>query len=205
MREYEISDDNKTIGKVKIYNEMNIPFDSVIESMDNSIYKLLNDSNLQSYIINIVVNDEDDLYDKISIYTKDNILDEVERIKKYNNIKHIKKDTKLDIIIPSSYIKYFNKNINNIDLLSMLYSKIEFIKNVLKESDNKELKVNLNNIIISFNNYKNSSEYEFYTDDEKNKEYKKYNVELDKIINKIENITSYKFGKDYVTPIRIND
>lgn len=205
MKEYEISDDNKVIGKVKVYNEMNIPFDSVIVSMNNSIYKIMSDSDLQSYIISIVVNDEDELYDNISIFIKDNILEEVERIKKLNNIKHIKKNTKLDIIIPSSYIKNFNKNINNIDILSLLYSKIEFIKNVLNVLDDKELKLDLNNIIISFNNYKNSSEYEFYTDDEKNKQYKKYNIELDKIVNKIENDTSYKFGKDYVTPIRIYD
>ena len=45
----------------------------------------------------------------------------------------------------------------------------------------------------------------FYTDEEKINEYKKYNLELDKIISKLENNTSYKFGKDYVTPIRIND
>ena len=203
MFEYEISDDKRIIGNVKIYNKINNNYSTIIESMDNSILKLVKE-NYQSYIINIKVDDEDELYDNVSIYLKNNILDEIENLKKINNIKKIKKDTKLDIIIPGQYLKLFNKNIKDVDLFSLFYSKINFLKETLNKLNNKDLKMKLNNIIISFNNFKNSNEFDFLIDEEKEIKVKKYINEIDKIINSIESSSSYKFGYDFITPIRVN-
>ena len=205
MKEFEISNDNKVLGKVKIYNEIDSVSNDIIGSKDNSMYNIISDNELQSYIISVTVNSEDELYDKISIYLKDKILEEIENIKKMNNIKHIKKNTTLDIIIPSIYLKKFDKNINNIDLVSLLCSKIDFVKKALIELDNKDLKVSLNNIIISFNNFKNSNEYEFLTNEEKGVKVKQYIIDIDNIIKTVENNTPYKFGRDFVTPIKVND
>ena len=201
MKEYEISNDDKYIGKIKVFNEVNNTY--IIETKDKCLYDVIKENELQTYIISINVNNDDELYDKVSIYKKDNIFEEIEKIKKNNNIKHIKKDTVLDIIVPSTYLKKYNKNINNIDILSLFFSKIEFIKKSINNLNDKDLKIKMNGIITNYNNYKNSNEYDFLTDEEKEDNIKKYNKELDIIIKKIENNTSFKFGKNFITPIRI--
>ena len=204
MKEYEIINNNKKVGTVKIYNDIENSSNSMIKSEKDLMYDMVNDIELQTYVISIIVNDEDELYDNISIFKKDDIFDEIEKIKKMNNIKHISKNTKLDIVIPSIYLKYFNKDKNNVNIVSLFHSKVNFLKSVLKEVGGVELKKNLNNIIISYNNYKNSNEYSFLEDEEKNKKIKEYLNEIDKIINYIENNTDYKYGKIFITPIRID-
>ena len=203
MLEYEISNDNKNLGKVKVFNKLDNIDTTLITDKKNYKYKLSN-NNYQTYIITINVNNDDDLYDKVSIYKNDNIFEEIEQIKHYNNIKHIKNNTILDIIVPYSYLKNFNTNIDNIDLISLLSSKIYFIKNVLDSKPNTELKNNVNNIINDFNKLKHSSEYDFLTDEEKENKINKYIKEIDKVIDILEENTTYKYGENFITPIKIN-
>ena len=205
MKEYEISSDNKNIGKVKIYDDISHINSLLIKSKINTKYSILKDNNYQTYIINITINDEDELYNKISIYKDKNIIEEIERIKEYNKIKHITKNTTIYIIIPSIYLKKFNINLDNIDLTSVLYSKINFVKKVLIEKKYIDLKDKLNDIIINYNNMKNSKEYEFLTDEEKNIKIKIIIEKINNIITYIEKNTSYKYGQNFITPIKINN
>ena len=108
MIDYEISNNNVILGNVHIFkNNIKNNFDnSIINYITTRKYKF-NEFNLQTYIINVTINDIDDLYDIISNYKKDEIFEEIDKIKEYNNIKTIKKNTKLDIIIKKQYLKYF--------------------------------------------------------------------------------------------------
>ena len=202
MNEYEININNENIGNIKIYNS--IDSNVFIESKKNCKYRLLMENEQQTYIIKIKVDNVDELYDNISIFNKSDVFSMIDDIKNMNNIKNIKKDTILDIIVPKKFLKYFNYDIKKIDLNSLFYSKINFLKGVLNELNIYNLKKELNNIIVSYNEFKNSSEYEFLTDDEKNKVIIKYIKNTDKIIDYIELNTDRRFGCDFVTPIRVN-
>ena len=196
MIDYEISNNNVILGNVHIFkNNIKNNFDnSIINYTTTQKYKF-NEFNLQTYIINITINDIDDLYDIISNYKKDKIFEEIDKIKEYNNIKTIKKNTKLDIIIKKQYLKYFKyKSINK---ESVLESKLYFIKNTLDLEKYQ-------NILNDYNSYKNNSLYEFMTDEEKNNKLDALIKNIDEIIKKVETNTTYKYGIDYIKPIRLN-
>lgn len=196
MIDYEISNNNVILGNVHIFkNNIKNNFDnSIINYTTTQKYKF-NEFNLQTYIINVTINDIDDLYDIISNYKKDKIFEEIDKIKEYNNIKTIKKNTKLDIIIKKQYLKYFKyKSINK---ESVLESKLYFIKNTLDLEKYQ-------NILNDYNSYKNNSLYEFMTDEEKNNKLDTLIKNIDEIIKKVETKTTYKYGLDYIKPIRLN-
>mgnify|MGYP004520618303 CR=1 FL=1 len=196
MIDYEISNNNVVLGNVHIFkNNIKNNFDnSIINYTTTRKYKF-NEFNLQTYIINVTINDIDDLYDIISNYKKDKIFEEIDKIKEYNNIKTIKKNTKLDIIIKKQYLKYFKyKSINK---ESVLESKLYFIKNTLDLEKYQ-------NILNEYNSYKNNSLYEFMTDEEKNNKLDTLIKNIDEIIKKVETNTTYKYGIDYIKPIRLN-
>lgn len=196
MIDYEISNNNVILGNVHIFkNNIKNNFDnSIINYTTTQKYKF-NEFNLQSYIINVTVNDIDDLYDIISKYKKDKIFEEIDKIKEYNNIKTIKKNTKLDIIIKKQYLKYFKYE--SINKESVLESKLYFIKNTLDLEKYQ-------NIINEYNSYKNNTLYEFMTDEEKNSKLDTLIKNIDEIIKKVETNTTYRYGIDYIKPIRLN-
>ena len=196
MIDYEISNNNIVLGNVHIFkNNIKNNFDnSIINYTTTQKYKF-NEFNLQTYIINVTVNDIDDLYDIISNYKKDKIFEEIDKIKEYNNIKTIKKNTKLDIIIKKQYLKYFKYE--SINKESVLESKLYFIKNTLDLEKYQ-------NILNEYNSYKNNSLYEFMTDEEKNNKLDTLIKNIDEIIKTIETNTTYKYGIDYIKPIRLN-
>ena len=204
MIEYEINEGNKRIGIVKLMNNIPDNISSIITSPKNLMYDILYNKSLQTYIISVIVNNDDELYDIVNLYEKEDVFKTIDIIKSMNNIKHIKNNTKLDIIIPENYLKYFGKDKKNTNLVSLMFSKIEFVKNVIKETNDINLKNKLNNIIMSYNNYKNSPEYEFYLDKEKEKKVSEYISKLDSIIESLEDGTNYKYSVDFITPIRIN-
>lgn len=196
MIDYEISNNNRVLGNVHIFkNNIKNNFDnSIINYTTTQKYKF-NEFNLQTYIINVTINDIDDLYDIISNYKKDKIFEEIDKIKEYNNIKTIKKNTKLDIIIKKQYLKYFKYE--SINKESVLESKLYFIKNTLDLEKYQ-------NILNEYNSYKNNSLYEFMTDEEKNNKLDTLIKNIDEIIKTIETNTTYKYGIDYIKPIRLN-
>lgn len=196
MIDYEISNNNIVLGNVHIFkNNIKNNFDnSIINYTTTQKYKF-NEFNLQTYIINVTINDVDDLYDIISNYKKDKIFEEIDKIKEYNNIKTIKKNTKLDIIIKKQYLKYFKYE--SINKESVLESKLYFIKNTLDLEKYQ-------NILNEYNSYKNNSLYEFMTDEEKNNKLDTLIKNIDEIIKTIETNTTYKYGIDYIKPIRLN-
>lgn len=196
MIDYEISNNNVVLGNVHIFkNNIKNNFDnSIINYTTTQKYKF-NEFNLQTYIINVTINDIDDLYDIISNYKKDKIFEEIDKIKEYNNIKTIKKNTKLDIIIKKQYLKYFKYE--SINKESVLKSKLYFIKNTLDLEKYQ-------NILNEYNSYKNNSLYEFMTDEEKNNKLDTLIKNIDEIIKKVETNTTYKYGIDYIKPIRLN-
>lgn len=206
MRQYEISKSNKVLGKVNIYtSNLEDKFNNtLIESNNGLNYETINSSNSQTYEVEYNINDIDELFDIISKYIYDNnkIFETIEEIKKYNDIKHIKKDTCIKIIVTETNLHKLNKTLNDIDLNSLLSSKVYFIKN---STNNNELLINLNNIINDYNNYINSNEYEFCDYDEKKEHINKYINKLDKIIEYIETNTNYKFGRNFIMPIKISN
>ena len=206
MKEYEISVNNKTKGKVKIFKDnlnKDIKNSLIISNKDYSYNIVDSHSDLKQYIVSFIINDTDELYDIVSKYTYNNeIFNVIEEIKKYNNIKSIKKNTLVNIIIPEIYLNNLNININNIDKESLLESKIYFIDKV-----SNELKIEDKSKLIkdNYNNYKNSKEYDFLTDKEKLNYIDKILDELDEIIKFLENKSIYKYGKDFIIPIKIHN
>ena len=206
MKEYEIYDNNIRLGIVKLYenNISNNINNSIIE--DNKMFRniIFNKSNKQTYLVSIIVNDMDELYDVVSKYNSDNVYEEIDNIKKYNNIKSIKKNTKLDIIVKENDLYLFNKSIKDINIDSLINSKIYFIDNVIDDANLVSIKDKLDIIKNNYNNKKSSSTYEFLLEEEKENVLKDYLVSLDKLIKFIEDNTNYKYGIDYVIPISID-
>ena len=111
MKQYEISNDGKYIGKINLHKENirdNIK-NTIIETPTNLTFKF--DKTEQTYELSFIVNDVDELYDIVSKYINENdkIFETIEEIKKYNNISLIKRDTIINIIIPEIYLSNFNK------------------------------------------------------------------------------------------------
>ncbi len=206
MKEYEIYDNNIRLGIVKLYenNISNNINNSIIE--DNKMFKdiIFNKDNKQTYLVSIIVNDIDELYDVVSKYNIDNVYEEIDNIKKYNNIKSIKKNTKLDIIVKENDLYLFNKSIKDINIDSLINSKIYFIDNVIDDANLVSIKDKLDIIKNDYDNKKSSSTYEFLLEEEKENVLKDYLVSLDKLIKFIEDNTNYKYGIDYVISIKID-
>lgn len=205
MKEYEISNNDKVLGKVSLYldNIKKNLSNSLIESKSNLSFNVIDKTKYQTYEIEYLINDVDDLFDIVSkyIYDNDKVFETIEEIKKSNNIKTIKKDTNIKIIIPEIYLSKLNIDKNNVDLTSLFYSKIYFLKSVL-ESINS-ITEELNNIFNDYNNYINSNEYEFLTDDELKENINLYLKRVDKLIDIVEDNTDYKYGRNYIIPIKI--
>ena len=206
MKEYEIYDNNIRLGIVKLYenNINNNINNSIIE--DNKMFRniIFNKGNKQTYLVSINVNDIDELYDVVSKYNSDNVYEEIDNIKKYNNIKSIKKNTKLDIIVKENDLYLFNKSIKDINIDSLINSKIYFIDNVIDDANLVSIKDKLDIIKNDYDNKKSSSTYEFLLEEEKENVLKDYLISLDKLIKFIEDNTNYKYGIDYVISIKID-
>ena len=206
MKEYEIYDNNIRLGIVKLYenNISNNINNSIIEA--NKMFRniIFNKGNKQTYLVSINVNDMDELYDVVSKYNIDNVYEEIDNIKKYNNIKSIKKNTKLDIIVKENDLYLFNKSIKDINIDSLINSKIYFIDNVIDDANLVSIKDKLDIIKNDYDNKKSSSTYEFLLEEEKENVLKDYLVSLDKLIKFIEDNTNYRYGIDYVISIKID-
>ena len=206
MKEYEIYDNNIRLGIVKLYenNISNNINNSIIE--DNKMFRniIFNKGNKQTYLVSINVNDIDELYDVVSKYNSDNVYEEIDNIKKYNNIKSIKKNTKLDIIVKENDLYLFNKSIKDINIDSLINSKIYFIDNVIDDANLVSIKDKLDIIKNDYDNKKSSSTYEFLLEEEKENVLKDYLVSLDKLIKFIEDNTNYRYGIDYVISIKVD-
>ena len=206
MQEYEISNNNKVLGKIKTYNNINDNLNNSI-IIDNKNFKkiiLKNNNILQTYIVSVNINSDDDLYDILNKYYDGDIFEKINEIKKYNNLKNIKNNTNINIIIDYKILNIFNKNLNNINLDSLIESKINFIKNVNKTLHNVNMIDELNLIISSYNEKKKDSMYDFLEDDEKKKILNEYIVKLDNMIENLEENTIYKYGVDFVIPIKLD-
>lgn len=206
MQEYEISNNNKILGKIKIFNNINDSLNNSI-IIDNKNYKkiiLKNNNILQTYIVSVNINSDDDLYDILNKYYDGDIFEKINEIKKYNNLKNIKDNTNINIIIDYKILNIFNKNLNDINLDSLIESKIIFIKNVNKTLHNVTMIDELNLIISSYNEKKKDSMYDFLEDDEKKKILNEYIEKLDNMIENLEENTIYKYGVDFVIPIKLN-
>lgn len=206
MQEYEISNNNKILGKIKIYNNINDNLNNSI-IIDNKNFKkiiLKNNNILQTYIVSVNINSDDDLYDILNKYYDGDIFEKINEIKKYNNLKNIKNNTNINIIIDYKILNIFNKNLNDINLDSLIESKIIFIKNVNKTLHNVNMIDELNLIISSYNEKKKDNMYDFLEDDEKKKILNEYIEKLDNMIENLEENTIYKYGVDFVIPIKLN-
>ena len=206
MQEYEISNNNKILGKIKIYNNINDNLNNSI-IIDNKNFKkiiLKNNNILQTYIVSVNINSDDDLYDILNKYYDGDIFEKINERKKYNNLKNIKTNTIINIIINYKTLYIFNKDLNNINLDSLIESKIFFIKNVNKTLHNVNMIDELNLIISSYNEKKKDSMYDFLEDDEKKKILNEYIEKLDNMIENLEENTIYKYGVDFVIPIKLN-
>lgn len=209
MKEYEISYNDKNIGKVKLFKD-NLNKDiknSFIVNNYNSDYKILDHKiDLQQYELEYVINDVDDLYDIVSkfVYKNNDIFDNVEKIKKYNDIKTIKKNTIIKIVVPEIYLNNLSISKNNIDKGSLFKSKLYFVKKVSENNKLDDIKNKLDSLINSYKQYKNNNEYDFLTEEEKKNNIDKYINKTNELIELIEKDTKYRYGKDYIVPIKIN-
>ena len=211
MKDYEIYSSDKIVGKVRIFKSninKNLK-NSLIISKNNFKYDFINhNTEMQTYELIFDINDVDDIYDIVTKYkcNEVEIFDEVDNIKKYNNLKSIKKNTELKIIIPEIYLNNFNKNKdNNIDKESLLKSKVYFIKKIIELEHNNFIMNELNSIINEYKYFKESSEYEFTTDIERENKLNTTINNINKIIKEVEQSTNYKYGKDFIIPIAIEN
>ncbi|MBQ3021097.1 MAG: hypothetical protein IJD92_02590 [Bacilli bacterium] len=204
MTKYEISDNEKTVGIVNVNDSINIDFDNSFIKSYIGNYEILKDNNLQEYLVQFIVNDIDELYDIVSKYIIDSslIFKEIEKIKEYNNLKYIKENTNIVIKVLENDLKYLNLSISNVDLISLFKSKLYFVGKVLeiKELINKDI---FEGIINEYNNFINSSEYEFLTDEEKQNKINSFINRLEELINIIEKNSTYRYKKDFINPIKI--
>lgn len=206
MLEYEISNDNKLLGKVVVYknNIKDNLINSILRTDNNFKIIKLDDNSKQKYVISINVNSNDELYDEVSKYYSGDIYLEIENIKKYNKIKNIKKNTKLDIIVDMNKLYLFSKSLKDINLDSLMDSKLYFVDNVIKVNNINDISDKYNFIKSSYLDKKNSSTYEFLLEEEKVHILNEYINKLDEVIYYIENNTNYKYGRDFVVPIRVD-
>lgn len=208
MKEYEISINEKKVGKIKLFIDnlkKNIK-NSLIRKNEDKSFKVVNyKDDIQTYEITLKINNDDELYDIVSKYTYNNeIFKNIEDIKKYNNIKNIKNDTLIKIILPEIYLNNLGLSKDNLNKESVLNSKLYFVKKVIEETEKKDLISKYNILLNNYNSFKNSNEYQFYTDTEIENNIIKYIKEIDEIISFLENTTLYRYKKDFIKPIKIN-
>ena len=198
MKDYEMYDNDTKLGIINIYweNINNKYKNSIIKSISGVSYEFLEK-----------LDNKDDLYDIVSKYINEdkNRFVEIDKIKKFNNIKKIKKNQIIKIIVVEDMLKCFNLKKEDIDLNSLINAKIYFINKVCeKNSKLKDIKNTLDKIIDNFKNIINSEKYVFYLDNEKDKVRHKALNMLNDLIAIVENKTSYKFGKQFSVPLKIN-
>lgn len=208
MKDYEIYDGSKLVGLVNMNERINKDLykNSIIESNAGLRYKSVDLNKFsQKYELEFMVDNVDDLYDIVKVYINDDkkIFDEIEIIKKYNNIKNIKKGQIIKLYVTMPILKYFNKSIDDVDKNSLINSKIYFITKVSDTNGDSELKNRLDMIVNDFKNIINSQEYSFYDDSEKNKLINKALGLLDNIIKEIENNTNFMYGENFSVPLKI--
>lgn len=208
MKDYEIYDGSKLVGLVNMNERINKDLykNSIIESNAGLRYKSVDLNKFsQKYELEFMVDNVDDLYDIVKVYINDDkkIFDEIEIIKKYNNIKNIKKGQIIKLYVTMPILKYFNKSIDDVDKNNLINSKIYFITKVSDTNGDSELKNRLDMIVNDFKNIINSQEYSFYDDSEKNKLINKALDLLDNIIKEIENKTNFIYGENFSVPLKI--
>ena len=194
------NDDNLKIGKVIVYNNFNKKYRIITKNLK---YKT-KIKEIGTYEIEVDIKNIDDIYDIASKYTEaDSIFDEIENIKKNNNIKNVKNPTTIRITIPSSCLKNFKKYKYVINKISELKSKKYFIENVLK-NNLLELNLKFNTIVNDFNTVVKRKEFSFYTEDERNDLLSHTNTEFEKLIKIIESNTDFRYGEDFLTTIKLD-
>lgn len=209
MQDYEMYDGDVKKGIINVYwDNVNSKCKSSIINSDKGIkYRIINPlEDGQKYELTFIVDNIDDLYDIVSKYIsndKDRFL-EIDKIKEINNIKNIKKEQIIRLLVPVTYLKYFNKSTRDIDKNSIINSKIYFINKVCESNKLSDIKQELENIIKYFNNIISSNEYAFYEQEEKDSFAKKAIDKLNVLIRKIEDSTSYKYGKHFLVNLKIN-
>lgn len=208
MKDYEIYDGSKLVGLVNMNEKKkgDLYKNSIIESYAGLKYKSVDlNSFSQKYELEFIVDSVDDLYDIVKVYINDDkkIFDEIEVIKKYNDIKNIKKGQTIKLYVTMPILKYFNKSIDDVDKNSLINSKIYFITKVSDTNGDSDLKNRLDIIVNDFKNIINSQEYSFYDDSEKNKLINKALGLLDNIIKEIENNTNFMYGENFSVPLKI--
>ena len=208
MKDYEIYDGSKLVGLVNMNEKKkgDLYKNSIIESNAGLKYKSVDlNSFSQKYELEFIVDSVDDLYDIVKVYINDDkkIFDEIEVIKKYNDIKNIKKGQIIKLYVTMPILKYFNKSISDVDKNSLINSKIYFITKVSDANKDSDLKNRLDIIINDFKNIINSEEYSFYDEKEKNKLINKAIGLLDNIIKEIESSTNYIYGEEFIVPLKI--
>ena len=209
MKDYEMYDNDIKVGITNIYwdNINNKYNNSIIKSIKNATYKIVSISDkVQYYELEFIIDNRDDLYDIVSKYILDDNekFVEIDRIKNNNNIKRIRKNQLIKIIILEKYLKCFDITKKDIDLNSLINAKIYFINKVCENNKNLDnLKVKLEQVINNFKNIINSKEYTFYLDNEKNKIKNRALDMLNDLVLIVENKTSYRFGKDFAVPLKV--
>ncbi len=203
MKDYEIYEDDKLVGVVKInWSLIDSDLDKSLLEENSGQYKILNENeDIQLYTLTFLINNIDDIYDIVSKYKFNEklIFEEIDKIKELNNIKNVKKEEKIIINIPEIYLKYFNVTKDNVSKKSLIENKIYFIDKSLVED---QIKIK-NNVINDINNIINSKEYSFMTDEEKDNLFNKTLDKLDNIIKEIEKNTKFKYGKSFLKPLKI--
>lgn len=207
MKDFEMYESDKKIGNIKINVLDNLDeFNKSIIKEYKGTYKFLDkDEAVQLYELSFKINNIDDIYDIVSKYkfNEKEIFDEIEKVKNKNELKTVNKEEKISIFIPETNLKYFNLNKSNISKKSLINSKVFFINKACEFSNLEKLNEKKNIIIDEFNSFLNKEEFSFMTDDEKNEIYNKILLELDKIIKELEDETKFKYGQDFLKPIKV--
>ena len=143
MKDYEMYDNETKVGTTYVFldNINDRCKNSIIKTCRNIKYELVKKiNNIQKYELEYTLNNKDDLYSIVSKYIDDdkNRFKEIDNIKKYNNIKKIKKNQIILIPLPEPYLKKLNVSKDNIDTNSLINAKIYFINKVC---ENNKLKI----------------------------------------------------------------
>ena len=210
MKSYEISYNNKNVGKVQLFkNNLNKDFNnSLIVSNNNIQYNIINyNTEMQKYEVSFNINDIDDIYDIVSKYKYNevDIFNEIDNIKEYNNLRNVKKNTEIKIVISEVYLNNLNIDKRNVDKESLFKSKIYFLKKVLENNNDEKVLNELKSIVNEYKLFKSSNEYEFTTDIERDNKLNYALNSVDKIIKNMEEKSKYKYAKDYIVPIKIDN
>lgn len=108
------------------------------------------------------------------------------------------------MILDKKSLKIFNKKISDVNIESLIESKIYYVENVVNNIDLPIIKNKID--ILKDNYYKKVSDstYEFLLEEEKKSLLNNYNKCLNELIDYIDNNTNYKYGNDFVKSIKID-